>query len=411
MRILFISSFYPPYVIGGWEQLVQEINNGFKARGHATHVLTSFHGLDGPNREHDIDRLLTLEADLNHYHPGKFIGYRKRLMANLETTKLTINSFNPDVIFIHSMWNLNRGIAWMAEKLCPNRVVYYMADHWPYMPDLHTAYWQGSSVNPFGALAKRILGLLPLEIVRQDNKKYSLNFQRVFCVSQAIKNDMINHGRLAPSSVNVIYNGIDIETFKPAHRPPPDSARGISLLYAGSLVKHKGAHTAIDAMAILVNQKKVRNISLSLVGAGHPDYERMLHALVEREGLGNSVRFLGRIPREQMPSKLREFDVLLFPSIWDEPLARITQEAMATGLVVIGTTTGGTGELLVEGETGLTFVPENPTMLADKIQKLANDPELYKRLSENGRQVVESRFDINRMLDEMELALANTSYL
>lgn len=180
MRILFISTFYPPYVIGGWEQLVQEINEGFKARGHTTHVLTSSHGLDSPNQEDGMSRLLMLEADLNHYRPGKFLGYRKMVRANLEITKLTINSFNPDVVFIHSMWNLNRGIAWIAEQLRPNRVVYYMADHWPYMPDLHTAYWKDSSANPFLALAKKILGILPLEIVRRDNKKYSLISKRFF---------------------------------------------------------------------------------------------------------------------------------------------------------------------------------------------------------------------------------------
>lgn len=409
MRILFISTFYPPYVIGGWEQLVQEINEGFKARGHTTHVLTSSYGLDGPNREHGISRLLKLEADLNHYRPGEFIGYRKRVRANLEITKFTVNSFNPDVIFIHSMWNLHRGIAWMAEQLRPNRVVYYMADHWPYTPDLHTAYWKDSSANPFLALAKKILGILPLKIVRRDNQKYSLNFQKILCVSHAIKNDMISHGGLDSNSMSVVYNGIDVETFKPAYRPSLDPTRNVSLLYAGSLVNHKGAHTAIEAMAILVNQKKFHNISLSLIGAGHPDYERMLHALIEREDLGNNVRFLGRIPREQMPSALREFDVLLFPSVWEEPLARVTQEAMATGLVVIGTTTGGTGELLVEGETGLTFVPEDSKMLADKIQMLTNDPELYRRLSENGRRIVEAKFDVSRMLDEMEKALADVA--
>jgi glycosyltransferase involved in cell wall biosynthesis len=394
-------------VIGGWEQLVQEINEGFKARGHTTHVLTSLHGLDSPNQEDGISRLLMLEADLNHYRLGKFLGYRKRVRANLEITKLTINSFNPDVVFIHSMWNLNRGIAWIAEQLRPNRVVYYMADHWPYKPDLHTAYWKDISANPFLALAKKILGILPLEMVRRDNKKYSLNFQKILCVSQAIKNDMINHGGLDSGSMSIVYNGIDVESFKPAHRPSLDPIRDISLLYAGSLVSHKGVHTVIEAMIILCNQRKVRNIALSLIGAGHPDYERQLHAMVEREGLGNNVRFLGRIPREQMPFALREFDVLLFPSVWEEPLARIIQEAMATGLVVIGTTTGGTGELLVEGETGLTFDAEDSIMLADKIQKLVDDPELYKHLSENGRRVVEAKFNVSRMLDEMEMALAD----
>ena len=103
-----------------------------------------------------------------------------------------------------------------------------------------------------------------------------------------------------------------------------------------------------------------------------------------------------------MPALLRRFDVLVFPSVWEEPLARVMQEAMATGLVVVGTTTGGSKELLVDGETGLAFAAEDAAGLAAQLTRLAAEPGLYPRLAKAGRQAVVERFNIERMVDQVE---------
>ena len=106
---------------------------------------------------------------------------------------------------------------------------------------------------------------------------------------------------------------------------------------------------------------------MTLVGSGHPDYEAFLRDLVERERLQDFVTFHEPVSKDEMPAVLQQFDVLIFPSIYEEPLARMTQEAMASGLVVVGTTTGGTKEILRDGETGLTFAPEDADGLAEQV--------------------------------------------
>lgn len=103
---------------------------------------------------------------------------------------------------------------------------------------------------------------------------------------------------------------------------------------------------------------------------------------------------------------MAEHDVLVFPSEWEEPFARTVLEGMATGLPVIGALTGGTGEILVEGETGLTFAAGDSEGLARQIRRLAEEPALRRRLAANGRAVVASRFTLQRMVDELEAALA-----
>jgi glycosyltransferase involved in cell wall biosynthesis len=72
---------------------------------------------------------------------------------------------------------------------------------------------------------------------------------------------------------------------------------------------------------------------------------------------------------------------------------------------VIGTTTGGTEEILVDGETGLTYSAGDSEQLAAQILRLAVDPALQHRLSETGRRVVRQRYTLDRMVDELETAL------
>lgn len=416
MRILFLSAFYPPYVIGGWEQLVQDINQDLQARGHETHVLTSMFGVNKPIREPGVDRILDLETDVYHYRPMDFLAHLPRVMNNIHRVRKTINTFQPDIVFVHVMWNLSRGIAWIAEQLCPERVVYYIANDWPYAIDSHSAFWTDPARRPFAAKAKELIAPIPLKIMQYENNRFHLDFKRVMCVSQAVKNDLATKAGIDLQRMLVVHNGVGGHVFTPDWSKKPYGAeRAFSLLYAGNIVPHKGVHTAVEAMALLVQKPESKNIHLSIIGSGHPDYENSLRDLVSKHHLEHKVSFLGRVPRSEMPVLMRKFDSLVFPSIWNEPLARVMEEAMAAGLVVIGTLTGGTGELLVEGETGLTFQPEHPEILAQRIEQLYDDPALSRTLAENGRNKVLREFGRDRMVDEIDAYLKdvvqNTSVL
>lgn len=401
MRILFITAFYPPHVVGGWEQLVEELNLRLREKGHTTRVLTSDYAVGNGVRDKDVDRLLHLEAEVDHYVPSSVFFYRKRLKASLEATRRAIESFAPDTVFIHIMWNLSRGVAWMAERLCPGKIVYYMADHWTWAPGPHLEYWQDPATSRAKRSLKRALAPLAMKWICSQNRRFELKLDRVLCVSRAISNELQEHSIADPANLHVVYNGVDIEVFHPPSRPRPATSGALALVYAGSLVWHKGVHTAIQALGHLKDRHK-DDIRLSIFGSGHPDYEKHLRQLVHERGLLDRVEFRGRVPRERMPSLLREFDVLILPSTWEEPLARITQEAMASGLVVVGTLTGGTGELLVEGETGLTFDKENPEQLARQLVRLRENPQLLGELSDRGRKAVAERFDIRLMVSEVE---------
>lgn len=406
MRILFISAFYPPYVVGGWEQLVADINGCLQVRGHATHVLTSRFGIEQAAAENGVTRVLHLESDVQHYRPSRFIGHKQRLRQNQLQTEVMIKSFLPDVVFVHVMWNLTWGVPWVAERLLPGRVVYYIANDWPYAPDPHTAYWHVPARRPFTSLVKQLLAPLPLRIARQERAAFGLQFEHVLCVSQAVKDNLIARGSVAAGRMNVVHNGVEVERFLP-RSVWKDGKAGLALLYAGSITPHKGVHTAIAALAHLTEDNEANPVTLTIVGSGQVSYEAQLRQMVAEAGLGERVFFRPRVSREQMPALLQQFDALLLPSIWEEPLSRVMQEAMASGLIVIGTATGGTGEALVHGQTGLVFPPDDAKTLAARIQLLVRDPNLGRRLAANGRALVLERFTMSRMIDELEAYLAD----
>jgi glycosyltransferase involved in cell wall biosynthesis len=404
MRILFLSNFFPPARPGGYTQWCHEVAERLAARGHAIGVLTSCYELaEAPAIEQNIYRLLHLEGDLDYYQPLHFFTrWKKQHRENLVFLEQTVKDFAPDLIFVWGMWALSKALPALAEQLLPGRVVYYLSDYWPSAVDMHTTYWQAPAQRWSTQVAKRFLSKVAMSMLASEGQP-DLKLEQVICVSARVRDLLVEAG-LPIQLARIIHGGTDMERF-PDSRKRDYRSGHLNLLYAGQLVRHKGVHTAIKAMAKLVNQRSIKEITLTLVGSGHPDYEAFLHHIVNRECLNDFVSFHNPVSREEMPTILEQFDVLIFPSTYEEPLARVTQEAMAAGLVVVGTTTGGTGEILKNGETGLTFAPEDADGLAEQVTRLLIDPDLRCRLASAGRQIVLENFTLDKMVNEIEAYL------
>ena len=220
--------------------------------------------------------------------------------------------------------------------------------------------------------------------------------------------EQIQQAGLKTGHYRVIYHGIDVAAYRQAaaarQRAPDDAA--LRVVFVGSLLPQKGVHTAIEAVGILAQTHPAMPVRLDILGAGHPDYEDRLHRMVTDLRLADRVTFHRPIPRPQLPAFLAQYDVLVLPSIWEEPMALISQEAMAAGLVLVGTLTGGTKEILSDGVNGLAFQPEDPEALAAQIQRLAGDPVLRQKLSTAGQATAEARFALEHTLGELESFLS-----
>lgn len=404
MRILFISNFYPPHDLGGWEQNCQEIAQRLRQRGHICHILTSRYGVESqPVQENDVTRALYLEADINYYRPlDFFVNHARQERVNRRVLREVIETFEPEVIFIWGMWDLSIRVAYWAEKWLPGRVAYAVASYWLVEPNMHEAYWQQLAHRLWTKALMSPLRWWVSHVLTREREAYPLALQQVACVSEYVRQKLLA-ANVLPHNARVIYNGIDPGPFVKAHQTRVSRESDVlRLVYVGGILPHKGVHTAIEALGILRERGTSDGLQLTLVGGGHPDYEAQLKERVTALHLTDQVTFYGRVPREQIPALLESSDVFLFTSIWEEPIARTVMEAMAAALTVIGTAVGGQSEMLQDGINALVFGPDDAEQLAACIVRLQDDPALRLRLADAGRQIVLERFTLDRMTDEME---------
>jgi len=415
MRILFLTNFYLVNGSGGEEQSCQQVVDGLKQRGHATLVLTSMHGSNNSPVEVDgIYRSLYLEMDLVPLrHSITFFTKRKaRERHNLQVFERVIQQYDPDIIFIWGMWNLPHSLPAFAEARYPHKVVYRFATYWPTLPSQHEFYWRTPGRNWYSRLPKQILGHVALAMLAKETQKTPLRFRHAICVSVATRNVLVEAG-VPVSHARIIYTGMDVKRYlnSGAQHWLHDKDPNLNLLYAGRIYPEKGIDTLIDAMINLIYGQGKRNIRLNLAGSGSVDYENHLRQLVKQAELTEYVSFLGWVPPEEMPGLLHKFDVLLLPSIWPEPFSRAVLEGMISGLVVVATRTGGTPEIISDGENGLLFMPNDPVGLAKKISHLVDDPESRNKMGYAGRQTILERFTMTKMMDEIESFLQDVAYV
>ena len=124
---------------------------------------------------------------------------------------------------------------------------------------------------------------------------------------------------------------------------------------------------------------------------------------------GHASRFVLLLGVKTFRRFSANIDVLLMPSIWEEPLARIMQDALAAGLVFVATRTGGTKEILIDDVNGLGFATDDPDDLARQIRRLIDAPALRSQLRIAGVQTAKEKFDLARMVDEIEAYLVAVS--
>lgn len=191
--------------------------------------------------------------------------------------------------------------------------------------------------------------------------------------------------RLGSGRVGVAHNGVDASFFAPRPAPAPPTAGYVpTVAFLGRLAVEKAPDTFLEAIALLADRGvPVRVLVVGATNWGFDDggpYGRRVAALAD--GLaarGVPVRLAGHVVREQLPAVLREADVQVLASRWDEPCALTVLEGMATGLPLVATSTGGTPELV--GTAGVLVPREDPVAMADAIGALVSDPAARAGLS------------------------------
>ncbi len=173
--------------------------------------------------------------------------------------------------------------------------------------------------------------------------------------------------------VSLIPNGVDIDTFQPGAPIPQDGP--LRLVCVARLIERKGQRYLIEAVNRLTIERI--DVSLDLIGTGDAldDYT----ALVQTLGLSDRVSFLGYVPREKIAAHYAQAHVFVLPS-YNEGMSVSTLEAMAAGLPIVATRTGGTAESVKEEVNGLTFDWADVDALTVHLRRLAADRGLARQM-------------------------------
>lgn len=219
------------------------------------------------------------------------------------------------------------------------------------------------------------------------------NADGIIAVSGGMREDILrSYPNVDPARVHVVHNGIDVTAWKPNPSTDVHERYGIdphapTVIFVGRITRQKGLPFLLRALATLDHGVQV------ILCAGAPDtpeiaaeVEQLVATLKsKREGVFLISEML---PRHELTQLLSHATTFVCPSVY-EPLGIVNLEAMACGIPVVGTATGGIPEVIVDGETGIlvpidqvndgTGAPVNPDKfvgdLSDALNEILSNPQ------------------------------------
>jgi glycosyltransferase involved in cell wall biosynthesis len=184
-------------------------------------------------------------------------------------------------------------------------------------------------------------------------------------------------------SIDVIPNGVDLERFSLPPKAEASPDKPFTILCVARLVERKGIGDLIQAAAQMKDSRQ--NFKFIFVGRG--DKENELRAQVAEQGLEKWVEFRGSVLHHDVPAVYREADVFILPSL-NEGMSNAVLEAIASGLPIITTYTGGTAELL--RGNGILIPKQSPDAIAKAVLELWDDEPLRVEMGRRSRAIAES---------------------
>lgn len=182
--------------------------------------------------------------------------------------------------------------------------------------------------------------------------------------------------------LHIVPNAVDPSVFC----PPTDREAGPPVVtFMGRLEPWKGALSFLEIARAV--RREVPEASFRVVGTGSLRDTMQESA----KDLGESVQFFGEVPHEMIPPVLQSTSVMVLPSFM-EGLPTVCLEALACGVPVVASDTGGTSEVVVNDRTGYLEPVNELSALADHVVRLLRDPDLRERLGRNGRDLIQREY-------------------
>lgn len=395
MRIVFLTQEYPPFMQGGTASHAYELASELVRLGHKVHVFS-----------HSTERGaiqsggVTVDFISTTASPSASSAWTSQTVQDLNdiAASQVIKAFQgqmpPDVIHSHSFF------AHPAAKQVSR------AFGIPLITTIHVLL---SSLRNSASMAID-RWLLDAEAAA------CLESNHLIAVSRSIEQEVQGEYNINSESITTIYNGMDVSRFVTpqtvgSHHPPNiwGAANGRrTVVFGGRIDPQKGLPGLLQSAACV--RKTFPNLRYVIAGEDSTPYGCYIKRLAfEVEQLDN-IEFVGFLPRNELPELYRLADLAVVPSVY-EPFGYAALEAMALGVPVIASATGGLSEIIEHGKSGL-LVPLTRTAegLSPDVDALTNaqldlltQDDMRRRLGEAGRRRVIEAFSSERMAHETDL--------
>lgn len=260
-----------------------------------------------------------------------------------------------------------------------------------------------TSVVDFGYRLSKIMNIPHIWHIREFGEKdfnmyplcsYSEYYKKIadnnnlICISKEVMKKFVD--KVPSSSLNLIYNGVSKKNLNSNKKYNLDKNQKIICLQSRMISKTKGQDITIKAIEKLVNE----GYDIELLIAGNGDVKNLGINIENKQWL----KILGQV--DNLPEIRKNVDIEIVSSK-SEAFGRVTVEAMMGGIVVVGSNSGGTKELIKNKETGLLFECGNYIDLSEKVKYLYNNRDELKRIGSNAFLSSKDYFLINRCANEI----------
>lgn len=366
MRIVQVSPWFYPH-LGGVESHVQGLSRELAARGHEVTVVAARHTSSAPERES------TDGFDIIRVKP-RMVVLRTPIAPRIRSV---LRDLPADVVHAHLPPPLSaRYAADACEHLRRPLVITYHCD--VEIPSILGAFIE--------TVYRRSLGASTLERAARvivTTKTYAATSRAVWRHNPVVIPNAVDVHRFGPE--------VDGRAVRSRLKIPPE--RPVVLL-VGRIVPHKGVEHFLEAARYLPG--------VQLLVAGEGSSLETMEGLAHSLGVGDRVRFLGRVSQENLPKIYAACDVFVLPSVSRlEAFGIVALEAMATGKPVVVADIPGVREVIEDGREGLLADPVNPRDLAEKIRRLVADPALRAEMGRRGREKVLATFTTEAVADQI----------
>jgi glycosyltransferase involved in cell wall biosynthesis len=384
MKICLVSQEYPPETGGGGIGTQTYLKaQGLSARGHEVHVLSASSDtqarsyLDGRANVHRIP-----------YPQSHVFGYEESTRWLLYSAKVAeklteLNEAHSFDIFQFPEYGAE-GFLYQTDTFQHRSAKYVVQMHGPLTMFVEHMGWpdRGSTFHQVGAFMERAV------LQHADKLLASSRNTASFCES--------SYGIIG-SEVEVIHSALDVARFYPVSKPRSSSVR---LLFVGNMVDNKGASLLVRSLVQL--KRRLPQLELRMIGKGDRTYIEGLRHSARKAGTDGNLDIIGYVRYCDLPAHYAWADIFVGPSAFEPGPGNIYLEAMASGRPVIACNSGGTPEVVLDGETGILVPPDDVEALVAAIEKLAIDVALRERLSRQARAWIESRFTLKKYIDRVE---------